>query len=79
MELVRNKETREPLVPFNASGEAAAPMNAFAAACKKAGLWPFTHFNRTHVAPPLIISEEDLRRGLSIIDEALNIADGYVD
>lgn len=39
----------------------------------------FTHFNRTHVAPPLIISEEDLRRGLSIIDEALNIADGYVD
>ncbi|ANN98734.1 Probable aminotransferase [Mycobacteroides abscessus subsp. massiliense] len=79
VELVRNKETREPLVPFNASGEAAAPMNAFAAACKKAGLWPFTHFNRTHVAPPLIISEEDLRRGLSIIDEALNIADGYVD
>lgn len=27
VELVRNKETREPLVPFNASGEAAAPMN----------------------------------------------------
>ncbi|MBA0048853.1 aspartate aminotransferase family protein [Mycobacterium sp. NPDC050853] len=79
VELVRNKETREPLVPFNASGEAAGPMNAFAAACKKSGLWPFTHFNRTHVAPPLIISEEDLRRGLSILDEALNVADGYAD
>ncbi|MBB4855780.1 taurine--2-oxoglutarate transaminase [Mycobacteroides chelonae] len=77
VELVRDKQTREPLVPFNASGEAAAPMNAFAAACKKDGLWPFTHFNRTHVAPPLIIGEEDLRRGLAIIDGALNVADGY--
>src|SRR5438270_8180291 len=26
LELVRNRETREPLVPFNASGEAAAPI-----------------------------------------------------
>lgn len=77
VELVRDKETHEPLVPFNASGEAAGPMNAFAAACKERGLWPFTHFNRTHVAPPLVISEEDLRRGLAIIDEALGVADGY--
>jgi taurine--2-oxoglutarate transaminase len=78
LELVSNRETREPLVPFNASGEAAKPMLAIAAACKKAGLWPFTHFNRMHIAPPLIISEDDLIRGLSIIDEALSIADGYV-
>ncbi|MCG7417036.1 aspartate aminotransferase family protein [Microbacterium sp. ACRRU] len=76
IELVRNRETREPLVPFNAAGADAAPMAAFAAACKKAGLWPFTHFNRVHVAPPLVISEEDLVRGLDIIDEALAVADG---
>ncbi|MXS74570.1 aspartate aminotransferase family protein [Microbacterium sp. CSI-V] len=75
IELVRDRETREPLVPFNAAGPAAAPMGAFAAACKKAGLWPFTHFNRVHVAPPLVISEEDLVRGLDIIDEALSVAD----
>lgn len=75
IELVRDRETREPLVPFNAAGPAAAPMAAFAAACKKAGLWPFTHFNRVHVAPPLVISEEDLVRGLDIIDEALSVAD----
>ena len=77
IELVRNRETREPLVPFNASGADAAPMGAFAAACKKAGLWPFTHFNRTHVAPPLTISEEDLIRGLDILDRALSVADEY--
>ncbi len=78
IELVINRETREPLVPFNASGEAAAPMAAVAAACKKAGLWPFTHFNRMHIAPPLVITEEELVRGLAIIDEALTVADGYV-
>ena len=70
--------TREPLVPFNASGPDAAPMAAVAAACKHAGLWPFVHFNRLHVAPPLVITEAELVRGLDIIDEALTVADGYV-
>lgn len=76
IDLVKDKSTREPLVPFNASGPDAAPMLAFAAACKKSGLWPFTHFNRVHVAPPLIISEEQLRRGLDIIDASLDVTDG---
>lgn len=75
IELVRDQETREPLVPFNATGADAAPMAAFAAAAKKAGVWPFTHFNRVHVAPPLVIEEEDLVRGLAVIDEALTVAD----
>ncbi|MCT9821275.1 aspartate aminotransferase family protein [Microbacterium sp. W1N] len=77
IELVADRETREPLVPFNAAGADAAPMAAVAAACKKAGLWPFTHFNRMHVAPPLVISEDDLVRGLDIIDRALDVADEY--
>lgn len=78
IELVLDRETREPLVPFNAVGEAAAPMNAVIGACKDAGLWPFAHFNRLQVAPPLVISEEDLLRGLQIIDDALTVADGFV-
>lgn len=77
MDLVTDRKTREPLVPFNASGPAAAPMNELAAACKKAGLWPFTHFNRMHVVPPCNTSVEDVNRGLDIIDEALTVADGY--
>lgn len=77
VELVRDRETREPLVPFNASGSDAAPMGAFAAAAKKAGVWPFVHFNRTHIAPPLVITEDELVRGLSAIDEALTVADGF--
>jgi len=79
IELVRNQDTREPLVPFNATGADAAPMGAVAAACKAAGLWPFTHFNRLHVVPPITISDDDVMAGLAIIDEALEVADGYVD
>lgn len=77
LELVLDRETREPLVPFNATGDAAAPFNAVVAACKQAGLWPFAAGNRLQVAPPLITSEEDLVRGLDIIDAALDVADGY--
>ncbi|MDQ1130504.1 aspartate aminotransferase family protein [Microbacterium sp. SORGH_AS_0888] len=77
VELVRDRETREPLVPFNAAGADAAPMAEFAAACKRAGLWPFTHFNRTHIAPPLVITEEELREGLAIIDRALDTTDAH--
>ena len=75
VELVRDPETREPLVPYNASGEAAKPMADLAAACRSRGLWPFVHFNRTHVVPPLVIGDEDLREGLEILDEALTVAD----
>ena len=36
-----------------------------------------SHFNRLHVAPPLVISEDDLRTGLAAIDEALEVADAH--
>jgi taurine--2-oxoglutarate transaminase len=39
--------------------------------------WPFTHFHRMHIAPPLVISEDDLVRGLDVIDRALSIADDH--
>jgi taurine--2-oxoglutarate transaminase len=77
LELVRDRHTREPLVPFNASGSDAAPMTEFAAACKQRGLWPFTHFNRTHVVPPCTVSESEAREGLAILDEALQVADRF--
>jgi taurine--2-oxoglutarate transaminase len=77
VELVRDRATREPLVPYNAGGEAAKPMAEFAAACKERGLWPFTHFNRTHVVPPCTTSADEAREGLAILDEALEVADRY--
>jgi taurine--2-oxoglutarate transaminase len=77
LELVRDRDTREPLVPFNAHGADAKPMADFAARCKDQGLWPFVHFNRTHVVPPCTTSAEEVREGLAILDDALMVADRY--
>ncbi|MCU1356671.1 MAG: putative aminotransferase [Acidimicrobiales bacterium] len=78
LELVRDRETREPLVPFNASGAAAAPVAEVVAALKKAGVLVFAHFNRIHITPPLVIDEADLGAGLAAIDDALSLADAHL-
>ncbi len=78
IELVKDRSTREMLVPYNASGAAAKPMADLAAACKAKGVWPFTHFNRLHVTPPLTTSLTDLETGLAAIDEALDVTDASV-
>ena len=77
LELVRDRHTREPLVPFNAGGVDAKPMNDLAAACRERGLWPFIHFNRTHVVPPCTTTADEVREGIAALDEALTVADGY--
>lgn len=77
LELVRNRETREPLVPYNAAGEANAPMAAFGAAAKARGLWPFINMNRTHVVPPCNVTEAEAKEGLAVLDEALSVADEH--
>lgn len=77
VELVKDRDTREPLVPFNAGGADAAPMAEFTAACKAGGVWPFTHFNRTHVVPPLTTTAEEMAEGLAVLDDALTVADRY--
>ena len=77
LELVKNRETREPLVPFNAGGEAAEPMTRVAKACLDRGLYPFVHWNVFAITPPLNITREELDEGLEILDEVLAIADEY--
>ena len=78
LELVRDKKTREPLVPFNASGADAKPMAELMAACKAGGVWPFAHFNRLQITPPCTTTDEEIREGLAAIDKALEVADRYV-
>ena len=77
IELVRDRGTREMLVPYNASGADAKPMAEIVAACREQGVWVFTHFNRVHVVPPCNASPEDVRTGLAAIDKALELADGH--
>src|SRR6202795_3131039 len=79
LELVKNRETREPLVPFNGAGEAAKPVTALAKAALERGLYLMTHWNVCLVCPPLTITREELDEGIAILDDALSVADEFVD
>jgi taurine--2-oxoglutarate transaminase len=71
VELVKDRDTREPLVPFNASGEAFAPMAKIFKAALERGLYLMIHWNVIIVAPPLTITREELDEGLEILDDVL--------
>jgi taurine--2-oxoglutarate transaminase len=79
VELVRDRQTKEPLVPAGATGEANAPMATFAKACLGRGLVPLVLGNRIHVAPPLNATNTDVATGLAILDEALAETDTFLD
>jgi len=75
LELVKDRATREPLVPFNAKGKAAAPMRRLREAAMARGLYLMTHFNLVLIAPPLTITRDELDEGLAVLDEVLAAAD----
>jgi taurine--2-oxoglutarate transaminase len=79
LELVKNRETREPLVPFNGAGEAAKPVGAMAKRALDHGLYLMTHWNVCMVCPPLTITREELDEGIAILDDALSVADEFCD
>jgi taurine--2-oxoglutarate transaminase len=77
IELVKSRETREPLVPFNGTGEDAAPVTRLSKAALERGLYLMTHWNVIMVCPPLTITRDEIDEGIGILDEALSIADEY--
>ncbi|MGH2933307.1 MAG: aminotransferase class III-fold pyridoxal phosphate-dependent enzyme, partial [Gaiellaceae bacterium] len=79
LELVKSRKTREPLVPFNGGGEAAAPVARLGKAALERGLYLMTHWNVVMVCPPLTITPDELAEGVAILDDALAIADEYYE
>jgi taurine--2-oxoglutarate transaminase len=71
LELVSNRETREPLAPYGGSSPQLA---AILAASSRRGLLPFANFNRIHLVPPLTITAAEAHEGLDILDQALTEA-----
>ncbi|HEY6017033.1 MAG TPA: aminotransferase class III-fold pyridoxal phosphate-dependent enzyme, partial [Gaiellaceae bacterium] len=78
LELVKDRATREPLVPFNGGGEAAKPIAAVGKRALERGLYLMTHWNMVMVVPPLTITREELDEGIAALDEALSVADEFV-
>lgn len=75
IELVKDRGTREPLAPYGGTSD---PVNSVVAECKRNGLLPFVNFNRIHVVPPCTISADEVEQGLSVLDDALALADQAV-
>jgi taurine--2-oxoglutarate transaminase len=78
MELVKNRDTKEPMAPFNARPDEMTVMNKVAAKIKELGMYTFVRWSYVFIAPPLIVTKELIDEGLNIISEALKITDAEV-
>ena len=72
IELVKNRDTMEPLSPYNVVNET---MQAVNNGLLQRRLFTMIRFNGIMTNPPLCITEEQLDDGFAIIDEVLDIAD----
>ena len=78
LELVKNRDTKEPMAPWNATPAQMDIMNQVAAKIKELGMYTFVRWSYIFICPPLTITKEEIDEGLAIISEALSIADEYV-
>jgi taurine--2-oxoglutarate transaminase len=77
LEIVKNRQTKEPMAPFNAKPDEMTVMNKVAAKIKELGMYTFVRWGYIFIAPPLIVTKEQIDEGLAIISEALKIADEH--
>lgn len=73
VELVKNKVTREALVPYGSDPQNI--MGKIVGMLKERKFMTYSHENMIFVCPPLIITEKQLREELEKLDEVLSIAD----
>jgi taurine---2-oxoglutarate transaminase len=69
LEFVSDRKTRAPLVPWQ--GKSLGPMPTLFAALKKRGAYAFGRYNVLHIAPPLIITDEQIDEAVATIDAAV--------
>ena len=71
-ELVKSRETMEPLAPFNGTSPHMAALNK---EFRAGGLYTIVRWNTFFTNPPLCINEAELREGFATIDCALTVVD----
>lgn len=73
VELVKDKNTKEPLVEYGRDPEKV--MAKILGLLSEKGFSTYSHENMLIVAPPLIITEEELKSAMAIMDEVLSQVD----
>jgi taurine---2-oxoglutarate transaminase len=80
VELVKNRATKEPFdTPQDKAARKPLVIDAVAAEMQKRGVTVLAWVSHLVIAPPLIITEEELDEGLAALDAALDIADAKVE
>jgi taurine--2-oxoglutarate transaminase len=78
IELVRDRQTREPLSPQRTEAPVTPAMAAVRRALNERHVSMLSRWNLLVLAPPLTIGEDELEQGLDAIDAALETADAEV-
>lgn len=78
IELVKNRDTKEPMAKWNASPDEMGVMPKVTAKLAELGMYTISRWNMIFVAPPLCITKDQVDEGMEIISEALKIADQEV-
>jgi taurine--2-oxoglutarate transaminase len=73
LELVKDKETREALVPYGRDPEGVMPR--IIGMLKAERFMTYSHENMVFVCPPLIIKEEELKAEMAKLDKVLDYVD----
>ena len=73
VELVKDKETKEPFVPYGRDPE--GKMKQILGLLKKQGFMTYSHENMIIIAPPLIITKEQLMEELDKFDAVMAMVD----
>ncbi len=80
LELVKNRETREPIVPLEANTKPGLnPKRELAKKLVELGMIAMAANpgNSIALAPPLMVNTDEIDEGISILDKALEVADRY--
>ena len=74
VELVKNRDTKEPFVTRDMKFESNMLKKVSSEAMRR-GAYVVNVINTLIIAPPLIVTENEIDEGISILDESLNVAD----
>ena len=76
IELVKSKETKEPLTAYGMDPD--GTMNKIINLLVERGFYTYSHENMFLIAPPLIITEDQVREEMVKADEVLSIVDTWI-
>ncbi len=75
LDVLKNKKTGELIAGYNATGEDLKITNQIAGKLRALSLYTFVRWGYIFIAPPLCVTKDQIDEGLTIISEALKIAD----